>query len=87
MPTTPEHDHAVVEHPDAPATLLEREPVRSLATAPLAVLSIAGAITALGVDQPVVAIALAVGIIVAVTLLELVRARVSPAPAPAPDDV
>jgi hypothetical protein len=75
--------HAAVTYPDPPATLPEREPVRVYGTTPVAILSIAGAIVALGVGSPVTALGLAAGLVVLTFALELVRSRVSPAPGPA----
>jgi len=74
-----DHDHGVVEHMDAAATLPEREPVRVYGTMPATILGIASAIVALGAGSPLTALACATGIVVVSAILELVRSRVSPA--------
>ncbi len=73
------HDHAVVEHMDAAATLPEREPVRLYGTVPAAILGIAGAIVALDAGSPRTALGCTAALVVVSAILELVRSRVSPA--------
>lgn len=54
------------------------QPVRLYGQGPAAVLAIAGAIVALGVGEPIVALACAAGLVIVFLLLELVRAKVTP---------
>jgi len=74
-----DHDHQFVEHLDAAATIVEREPARIYGTVPTAILGTAGAAIGLGVGSPQTALLFAMGIVVIGAILELVRSRVSPA--------